>query len=209
MQAVLSARAPSWPGASRQLLSGVARCGACDAPIHSGGARNGRRRYRCSQKGGHAYREAEPVDNYVGEVVIARLNRPDAIELISSADANDVSEVQRDIRALNVRRDAIAEGFADGSVSLSQFKAANARLSARMQELEAKVPTPGLPALAHLATARDPREVWGSLDIDVRRQVIDVLMVVRLVPVGTKERAYLDVEARIVNPETVQIAWRV
>lgn len=209
VQGFLSSRTPSWPGASRQLLSGVARCAVCDAVIHSGGSRNGRRRYRCSQKGGHAYREAEPIDEYVSDVAIARLARPDAVDLFAAAkDAPDVAEIQREIVALNVRRDAMAEGFADGSVTLSQFKAANAKLAARIEELEATLPTRSLPALVDLVSARDPREVWSTLSDDIRRQVIDALMIVRLTSVGTKERAYFDVKARLVNPATVRIEWR-
>jgi len=208
VQAVLSSRSRSWPGTSRQLLSGVARCAVCEAPIHSGGSRKGQRRYRCSQKGGHAYRGAEPVDEYVTEVVIARLSQPDAVDLLAAQDTTDLGEVRREIAGLNVRRDAIAEGFADGSISLSQFKAANSKLAARLDELESKIPTHTLPALADLAAARDPRELWDTLSVDVRRQVIDALMIVRLAPVGTKEHAYVDVGARIVNPETVPIEWR-
>ena len=109
---------------------------------------------------------------------------------------------------MNVRRDAIAEGFADGSITLTQFKAANAKLAARLVELESTLPAPAVPALHDLAAARDPREMWASLDDDARRQVIDALMIVRLEPVGIKERAYLDVKARIVNPETIPIEWR-
>ena len=208
VQAVLATRSTSWPGPSRQLLTGLALCAVCEAPIHSGGSRKGRRRYRCSRQGGHAYREAEPVDEYVSEVVIGRLGRPDAAVLLVTSGATDLDELQRQIGDLNVRRDAIAEGFADGSVSLSQFKAANAKLSERLEELEAQVPSHIPPALVDLAAARDPRGVWEALSVDARRQVIDALMVVRLESVGTKERAYLDVKARIANPETILIEWR-
>jgi len=206
-QAILSAPERRWPSASRLLLSGVARCAVCDAPIQSGGTRNGRNRYRCARMGGHAYREAAPIDEYISDVVIARLSSPDAVDLLTSPGV-DLDEVRREIAAIHVRRDAIAVGYAEGVVSLSQFKTANAKLALRQAELEAKLPTAPVPALADLATAPDPREVWESLDDDARRQVIDALMMVRIAPARTKEQAYLDWRARVTNPETVKIEWK-
>ena len=208
VQAVLKANGSGYPDATRQLLSGVALCAVCEAPIQSGGARNGRRRYRCSRKGGHAYREAEPIDDYVSEVAIARLARPDASKLLDSPTSDNFSEIRREIAAITVRRDAIAEAYAEGSVSLSQFKAANNKLASRMADLEGRLPTHSVAALAEMVAARDPRPVWEALDNDSRRQVIETLMVVKLTPAGVKERAYLDVSARIVNPETIMIEWK-
>jgi DNA invertase Pin-like site-specific DNA recombinase len=206
-RAILSAPERRWPSASRLLLSGVARCAACDAPIQSGGTRKGRSRYRCARMGGHAYREAAPIDDYISDVVIARLASHDAVDLLTSPEV-DLGEVRREIAAIHVRRDTIAEGYAEGVVSLSQFKAANAKLAVRQAELEAKLPTAPVPALADLAKARDPRQVWESLDDDVRRQVIDALMIVRIAPARTKEQAYLDWRTRVANPETLKIEWK-
>jgi site-specific DNA recombinase len=206
-QALLKAPERRWPSASRLLLSGVARCAVCDAPIQSGGTRNGRSRYRCARMGGHAYREAAPLDEYVSQVVIARLSSPDAADLLAPAEA-DMGEIRREMAAVHVRRDAIAEAYAEGAVTLSQFKAANDKLMTRLAVLEAKLPVSPVPALAGLATARDPRQLWESLDDDARRQVIDALMIVRIAPARTKEQAYLDWRARVANPETVVIEWR-
>jgi hypothetical protein len=157
--------------------------------------------------GGHAYREAAPIDEYISDVIIARLSSPDAADLLTSPEV-DLGEVRREIAAIHVRRDTIAEGYAEGVVSLSQFKTANAKLALRQAELEAKLPTAPVPALADLATAPDARQVWESLDDDARRQVIDALMIVRIAPARTKEHAYLDWRARVANPETVKIEWR-
>jgi site-specific DNA recombinase len=207
-QALLKPPERRWPSASRLLLSGVARCAVCDAPIQSGGTRNGRTRYRCARMGGHAYREAKPIDEYVFEVVVARLSSRDAADLLMTSQDVDLGEIRREIAAVHVRRDAIAEAYADGTVSLSQFKAANGKLMTRLAELEAKLPVSPVPGLAELATAHDPRQLWESLDDDARRQVIDALMIVRIAPARTKEQAYLDWRARVANPETVVIEWR-
>ena len=150
----------------------------------------------------------QPIDEYVFDVVVARLSSPDAADLLMTSQDVDLGEIRREIAAVHVRRDAIAEAYADGVVSLSQFKAANAKLMTRLAELEAKLPVSPVPALAELATAPDPRQLWESLDDDARRQVIDALMIVRIAPARTKEQAYLDWRARVANPETVVIEWR-
>jgi DNA invertase Pin-like site-specific DNA recombinase len=206
-QAILCAPERRWPSASRLLLSGVARCAVCDAPIQSGGTRNGRNRYRCARMGGHTYREAAPIDKYISDIVIARLASQDAADLLTSPEV-DLGEVRREIAAIHVRRDTIAAGYAEGVVSFSQFKTANAKLAVRQAALEAKLPTAPAAALADLAAAPDPRQVWGSLDDDARRQVIDALMIVRIAPARTKEHAYLNWRARVANPETLQIEWK-
>jgi len=158
--------------------------------------------------GGHAYREAAPIDEFVSKVVVARLSSPDAAGLLLMSPQADLAEIRHEIAAIHVRRDAIADGFAEGVVSLSQFKAANGKLVARLADLEAKLPAAPAPALADLAMARDPHQVWESLDVEARRQVIDALMIVRIAPARTKEHAYLDWRARVANPETALLEWR-
>jgi site-specific DNA recombinase len=208
VQALLNAETRKWPSARRLLLSGVAWCAVCDAPIESGGTRNGRTRYRCARMGGHAYREAAPIDEHIGDVVVDRLSQPDAADLLMASPETDLGEVQREIAAIHGRRTAIAEGFAVGSISLAQFNAANGKLVERLAELEPKLPVPPVPVLAEMISSSDPRAVWDALDDDARRQVVDALMVVKIAPARTKEHAYLDWKERVVNPETIQVTWK-
>lgn len=200
----------SWPvDAKRLLLSGVAVCDECGAWIQSGGTREGSHRYRCSNMGGHVYRKAEPVDDYVEAVAVARLRQPDALDTFTRrAPGVDPAQVRAELAELQQRQDAMGEAFADGSVTLGQLKASNKRAEARRAELEGKLPVPGSPALAELARAEDVQAAWDALDIATRRLVIETLMEVRLIAPGTKEHAYLDWRAGIVNPETVRIIWK-
>lgn len=199
----------SWPSSNRLLLSGVAVCDQCGAFIHSGGTRNGSHRYRCSNMGGHVYRKAEPVDDYVEALAVARLRQPDALDVFGTKTlGDDPAEIRAELAELQQREDAMAEAFADGSVTIGQLKAANKRAQERRAELEARLPAPGSPTLAELTAAPDVAAAWEALDVETRRLVIDTLMEVRLTAPGTKENAYLDWRAGIVNPQTVKIRWR-
>jgi hypothetical protein len=64
--------------------------------------------------------------------------------------------------------------------------------------------------VASLLTERDVVEAWDALTLDAKRQVIDVLMEIRLVAPGTKENAFRFDEdgQQIANPETVKIVWK-
>ncbi len=195
---------------SQLLLSGVARCAACDMPIQSGGKRKGEARYRCSSKAGHVYRMAEPVDRYVTNLVLARLTQPDAATtLVPSTPEVDVDSLRREAAAIHTRMDELGAAFADGLISRSQLLAGTQRAEARLQAIEDAMPAHQPEALTRLVSARDVRKVWESFTLDAQRSVIDALMVVRLVAPGTKEQAYVwDNGVRGVNPDTVQVEWR-
>ncbi|HEX7461241.1 MAG TPA: recombinase family protein [Dermatophilaceae bacterium] len=77
-------RTPAAANARRWLLSGLAVCGMCGEPMRTGtvqscasGSRSSRTVYRCSS-GSHVARHADPVDDLVRRVVIARLSQPAA-----------------------------------------------------------------------------------------------------------------------------------
>ncbi|MGQ0632643.1 MAG: recombinase family protein [Sporichthyaceae bacterium] len=63
------------------LLTGIARCGICDAPIRGGGATSsaGTAAYRCSATP-HLHRQRQPVDDYVRESVASAIRMMDAID---------------------------------------------------------------------------------------------------------------------------------
>jgi site-specific DNA recombinase len=198
---------------SRLLLSGVARCADCGSPIQSGGKRKGQSRYRCAAKGGHVYRSAEPVDRLVEMLVIRRLSRPDLIDLTQRRGPQvDVAALRQQVNELHGRMDALAEAFADGAITESAFRAGTERAKARIAEVQAQMPkaTPGAGVVASLLTERDVVEAWDALTLDAKRQVIDVLMEIRLVAPGTKENAVRFDEdgQQIANPETVKIIWK-
>lgn len=201
-----------YPSAPRQLLSGLAVCGVngCGAAMQSGGTRNGRRRYRCSSKDGHAYREAAPIDEYVESVIVARLCRADARDIFVPADrSEDVAAIRAELADLDARHAELGAAFAEGAVTLAQLKAANARFDQQRAALETRLPAPPNPAVRTILDADDPAEAWDTLDQDAKRSVIDVLAVVRVLNGGgTKEAAYTDWRKRIVNPATIAIDWR-
>jgi site-specific DNA recombinase len=187
------------------LLSGIARCGGCGETVVSGGVRaekSGARRrvYRC-RHGGHVTIRGDWVDQFVSEVVIERLGRPDAADLFADDERPDAAELRDQARALRVRIDETRAAFEDLRVPVAQTKATMERLTARLAEVEAALAqTSRAPVLADLVSAEDVRAVWGRLPLARQRAVVDVLMTLTLRPGGVG-RKYFD-------PERVEVMWK-
>lgn len=190
------------PRYDQRLLTGLAHCGwpGCTSLVHAGANSRGQGTYRCRDvpTGGHISRRADPVDEYIGLIVVERLSRPDAADLLVDRDRVDVDDMCAQRRELRARRHGLAALFADGVLTQEDVRAQADRLDAQIAELSAQLTHPRSAALADLVA--DPGPVWQRMDTGRRRAAVDALMVVRLLPVGRGTRTF--------RPETVQITPR-
>lgn len=187
----------------RALLTGVALCGVdgCTATVHRGVNPLGQPIYRCSTRTGHVNRQAEPVDDFVGKAVVARLSAPDAADLLVDHDRPDAGALRREARALRVRLDSLATMLADGTLTDVGVRRASRDLRHRLAEVEAQQLDAGrADVLGPLIGAKDLQATWLALDTDRRRMIVDVLFTVRLLPPGRGTRTF--------RRETVQIEPR-
>jgi hypothetical protein len=160
-------------------------------------------------------RESQPIDDYVEQVVLARLSLPDLIEHFRpapAADQVDLAALRREADAIHAHKIGIAEAFGARVMDRAQFEAANSRADAQLAALEAKMPTTSTAgaAVAKLVTGLDLLRGWAALSLEARRGVVDLLMTVQLLPPKTRRiTPYLwEGGIRKVNPETVMITWR-
>ncbi|WP_445184582.1 recombinase family protein [Pseudonocardia sp. Cha107L01] len=201
--------------AARQFLSGLAVCGCakCGATVHGGGASHRKPIYRCSASrepgerrtpvpGVHVNRLAAPADDYVADVVIERLSRPDARDLLVDHTRPDVPALREEATAFRSRLVALAAEFAeDAEVSPAEYRAMRKTLAARVAAIEDQIADAGRTDLfGPLILAEHVETAWADLSPDRRRAVVDALMIVRLHPVGRGSRTF--------RPDTVEIEWR-
>lgn len=187
------------PIGGKGLLTGLAVCGVCGETVHRGAShRRGLPAYRC-RSGAHVGRKAEPIDEYVTEVALARLTAPDAADLWA-AELPDASELMAEADTLRRRRDDLALDYADGAMTREQFRAANARVLERLGELEARIAAAGTASPLSIVAADDVRATWASLSTAQRRAIIAALMtpVVHLVGPGVRN----------FDPDSVEIRWK-
>lgn len=202
VQAVLSDPARRSPGRGpSRILTGLAVCGVCGATVHAGqNSRPGIRSYRCSASTGHFARMAEPVEEYVEAVVVARLQRPDARELLFTRRTVDTDALHVEAIGLRARLDALAVDFADGALTASQLRAATERIRENLAAVESQLADAGrVDVLGDLVGAADVAAAWESRSLDQKRAAIAALMRVTLYPPGRGTRTF--------RPETVGIDW--
>ncbi len=107
-------RAPVRSHARRWLGSGIYVCGVCGLPVRiavnsvkRGGSRMAS--YRCSGPAVHVTRAASRVDEYVGEVVVGLLGRPDVADLLGGRRrGEDPAALHSEATAVRVRLDDLA-----------------------------------------------------------------------------------------------------
>jgi site-specific DNA recombinase len=189
------------PTRGRYLLSGLAVCGVCRSNAQSAGnSTPGHPQYRCSGSYGHFSRQALPAEEYVRAVIVARLSRSDARELMVAAPKDDGHALSLEAVGLRARLEALAVDFADGSLTSAQLRIATERMRTRLAVVEEKLADSGrVDVLGPLVTAADVGGAWDALGIDKQRAVIATLATIVLYPVGRGKRVF--------DPETVGIEW--
>ncbi|HVU73073.1 MAG TPA: recombinase family protein [Mycobacteriales bacterium] len=180
----------------RWLLSSVARC-HCGAPMRiwaSGPA------YSC--RDGHGSRKAEPVDAYVAEAVLARLERGDVADLFAVPADDRTADLRAERDELRARLDAIGDAIADG-LDPVQGKRAIEKVQTRLAEVDAAVVAATTPSTLAPFVTRDPRAVWEGLDVKQRRAVVAALVDVTFHPAKPRaaDGSYFDADA-------IKLVWR-
>ena len=200
------------PGRERKYLgSGMFLCGRCEAPVRVVTSnRDGQHyatAYACREEPKrHVVKKIEPVDQYVQMLVLKRLSRADAADLLASRqDPVDVRGAQKDMREARERLDALAAEFGAGEMDIQEWRVARKSARDRLERAQAVLSTAvEMNPVAGLVGAEDIEGEWRRLDLSRKRAVIAYLMTVTLFP-GRKGRqpggAYFDADA-------VRVEWK-
>ncbi|MFW5468912.1 recombinase family protein [Knoellia sp. CPCC 206435] len=183
----------------KYLLSGLAHCGreGCDdAVMFATSNPKGATIYRCLKC--YGTRRLDLVDEVVMGMLVERLSRPDALDLLG-ADV-DVAELRRQVVELRESRDAIAAMLTDRLLSPEAARTQAIRLTAQIDDLERRIrDASGADPLARLAQASDVAAAAKRMSLRERRDAIRALMTVRILPAGKGIRF---------NPEHIDIEWK-
>jgi hypothetical protein len=194
VEALLSdpARKPS--RGTRSLLGGVAVC-ACGNPVIAGPSSRGDRAYRCNPQtrdgrpGPHVSVRAEPIDEHVIAAVVTTLAEPDLAGLVTPPPDTDTAALRREAAAIRGNLGELAADRALGLVSRAQLLAATERGNARLAAIGAELAaSAGAGALAAFTRGEAAAQVWESLDLSRRREVIRAVGAVTLHPAGRGAR---------------------
>jgi hypothetical protein len=197
------------PGAQPKWLGSLLyRCGRGECPHFVYVTQSGGRAYpsyRC-QTGHGGGRRAEIVDQYVEDVIVERLSRPDAADLLlPGPDDIDVAGLQAESEQIRRRMTDLAALFGAGQIDMVQFTegtdTARKQLEGVTQQL-ARAATQD--PLVDLVGAPDVRKAWKALELERKRNVLRALVEVTLKtprPGRMPDGGYFDYDA-------VRFTWK-
>jgi site-specific DNA recombinase len=188
------------------LLSGLLRCGTCGSPMKissRSGAGDGRFYYKCPVVGGgHAYQKAEPVEDLITEIVIARLDQPGVLARLNGPhDQPRQHALQLEAVGLRSRLDDAAASFADGLTDRKQLETINQRVRARLDVIERELALAARSSVVPASAGDNLRAWWESAGTERQRAVIHAVLTPYVGPVGTAA-------PRTFDPERVRIEWK-
>lgn len=151
--------------------------------------------------GGGASAVAEELDDYVSTVVIERLSRPEAREILA-APGIDTAALSTKRAGIVARLDESAALYAEGTITAAQLTRATSDLRAQLDAVDAELSAAVSDNdLAALIGADDVRAAWDELDVDTRARIIKSLArvtVFKMTARGAKRK---------LDPDKVSIEW--
>ncbi|MFI9408503.1 recombinase family protein [Nocardia gamkensis] len=172
--------------APRWLMSGIPRCGRCDAKLqhHSGSRR--RRTYRCPRF--CVDRDAALIDDLVEETVLRRLEDPQLLAALARSD-EDAAAAAEEAATLRAAYDKWVTEAIEADLSPLEIKQYKDRklpaIKAAEARAQAAMPMPHVVAVA----GPDARAKWDDSEqtpLQAKRDIIRSLLAVTVHPAGKK-----------------------
>lgn len=171
----------------KHLGSSVYLCGVCGKPVRSTGA-TGRTAYKCPDR--HVIRRAAAIDQWVTQVVHARLERPEAArQLLAPQSGKEAADATAQVKTLRRRLRQAEQDYDDDLIDGKRYKAKRAKIEAELDQAEARRArlTAGS-EVAGVILDQDPVHAYDTAPLGVKQAVIRFLCTVTLqhVPRGSK-----------------------
>ncbi|TFC21338.1 recombinase family protein [Cryobacterium glucosi] len=183
--------------AAKYLLTGIAACGECGGVIYVKHRANSGLSYFCNENG-CVQRSVNSVDDLVEKVVIARLQKPDAVATLRPKAA-PMEHLYAERAVAQSRLDDLAELLADGTLTAQAVRDAAKPLRATIKRLDEKTAASDAAAVIPLdLLVGDVAGKWAALSLSGKRGLVRALLEVRISRQGN---------TRVFDPEAVAIKW--
>lgn len=194
----------------RYLLSGLLRCGLCDAPLISRPQADGQRRYVCAKGPGHSgcgrmAIRADGVEAFMIEAVMVHLDAPAvARALATAASADAASAAEHDaLRQDREQLDELARAYGDKVVTFPEWLAARAPIEARIDAAQRKLSRTSRSAAIdpYVGRSGELRPIFGDLPLNRQRSIVSALLDRAVIRSAVPGRTAFD-------PERIEPVWR-
>lgn len=171
---------PKWFG-SMIYRCGKPGCTAFQVVTQSGGRKYPS--YRCQTRHGGG-RHAATLDDYVQDVIVERLSRDDAQDLLlPGPDGVDVAALQLESETIRRRLTDLAALFGSGQIDMTQFTEGSDIARKQLEGVNQQLARAARQdPLAPLVGALDVRKAWNAMDLPRQRAVLRELVDVTLMP---------------------------
>ncbi|MEV5124293.1 recombinase family protein [Streptomyces decoyicus] len=196
------------PGGVKHLSSGIATCGACGGKLSAGHREKrpdqsrGELRYFCRgteiHHGNCVSIKKATLDQHITALVIERLSRPDAVELLADDEeqAESIAALLAEAAEKRATLEEIADKVAAGDMTVTMAARIEAQLLPEVEALEQQAQEASTAPVLRGLIRSDIAEVWPSLPLAQQREVIKALMDVTLMPTLADRPGKADMEAR-------------
>lgn len=188
--------------ARKYLGSSIYRCGFevkkgiyCDRTLRVNG-----KSYWCPE-GEHTHRLASWIDDYVCDIIEARLQKPKVLGTFQAANDSELEEIESETSELLARLEGYEADYDDGIIDGNRYKTASDKVKEKLSKLELqRAKIVGGFALESVLDKGNPAEAFKNASLSVRRAVVDRLLSVTVLP-GTKG-------VKAFEPDSVLVRWK-
>lgn len=200
------ARRSAFDSKVKHLLAGMMKCGTCEKPMKTSSRAGGRAMkfyYKCTTAGGgHAFQTAQPVEDLVSRIVVARLNQPGIRQSMHlPSDQGKLERLQDEAVTLRGRLNEAANSFADGAITAKQLESITARVRSQLDSVTGGLAVLGRASALPAPDVADVGDWWSKAGIERQRAVIDALMTIYVDPIRKSA-------PRTFDPERIRIEWK-
>ena len=196
--------------ARRYLLVRLLRCSHCEATLVSRPRGDGQRRYVCATGPnfagcGRTIIAAEPLEQFVVEAVLYRLDSPELAASLSGRSRDpDAERFQLEVEQTQAQLTELAETYANRVVTLQEWLAARGPIEARLASAKKQLGKLNRTTVLddYVGNAQALRERWA--DLDLSRQHAIVAAVLDHLVVGPARRGY-----NRFDPGRLTPVWRI
>ncbi|WP_424536602.1 recombinase family protein [Sphaerisporangium viridialbum] len=174
----------------RWLVSLIAECAVCDDGTTMSVRNNskGEPVYRCREKG-HNMHLAHQLDDYVTELMIGRLSRNDVASLLPSQVTVDAAALRDELITLETRKTNAARKFASGAWDEEMVDEILVEVNARAAEIREELRSASaVSPIAEFVATDDAEATWEDLSLGRQREIVKLLVKIRLHPIGRGRR---------------------
>ena len=170
--------------ARRYLLVRLLKCGLCGETLVSRPRSGGVRRYVCAKGAnftgcGHVFITAEPLELFVVESVLYRLDTPELAAALAGAPEDiETHRLQAEVASAQARLEELAQLWAEKVISRSEWLAARGPIEAELTAAKKHLSRfSRFSALdGHVGNAAALRETWPTLTLSRQREIVGAVL---------------------------------